>query len=995
MSDKMTPIPFSSLMNWILDEKKSHGSVFGIRRPFIAEEGKQLEIFGEKLETPFGPAAGPHTQLAQNIIAAYYAGSRFFELKTVQIMDGEELSKCVPKPCITAGDECYNCEWSTELTVPDAYGEYIKAWIALKLISKEWGLGDPDGFIFNMSVGYDYAGITSPKIDNFIEGLKDAAKTDIWQECIAWAKGNLNLFSHIDADYIDSINPHVCTSITLSTLHGCPPAEIERIAAYLLDQKKLNTFVKCNPTILGYSSARKILDDLGFDYIVFDEHHFKEDLQYADAVPMFHRLSALAEKNDLAFGLKLSNTFPVDVTRGELPSQEMYMSGRSLYPLTIEMAKRISTEFGGKMRLSFSGGTDINNIAELFDTGIWPITMATTVLKPGGYQRMLQIAQALLKSEYKPFDGVSVGKVSYLASRSKNDAHNTKPIKPIPNRKLESKVPVTSCFTAPCKHGCPIHQDIPEYIELVGKGLYTEALKVILEKNPLPFITGTICNHHCMEKCTRNFYDESVHIRDAKLVAANNGFDELIESLAPGNAKSDVKVAVIGGGPAGMAASYFLAREGASVTLYEKREKLGGIVRYVIPAFRICDCAIDKDEMIIRSMGVDVKTGTPAPKIAELKKAGFTHVIIAIGAWKHGTVALEEGSGMNVLDFLEGFKSGTLKDLGSDIVVIGGGNTAMDAARVAKRIDGVKHSYLVYRRNRRYMPADEEELALALEDGVEFKELLAPKSLKDGVLICEEMKLGDPDASGRRSPVPTGKTVEVPCSTLVFATGEKIESDIFNESGINLTEKGLPAVDDLLQTNVDGVYVIGDSYQGPSTVVKAIANARKVADAILGGYEYTIPECAIPCSEKCLSKTGVLKPFDSGYKESERCLACSTICECCVQVCPNRANIALDVKGLDMPQIIHVDRMCNECGNCYIFCPYDSRPYKEKLTLFSTKEEFEASDNPGFYRVKDKTFLVRLEGAVSEVDLNGDVNIDKDIEKILFAVVNDYSYLLD
>ena len=461
MSDQMTPIPFHALMQWILEEKKAHGTGFGVRRAFRPEEGKMLELFGEHLETPFGPAAGPHTQLAENLIAAYYAGSRFFELKTVQIMDGEELSKCVPKPCILAEDECYNCEWSTELTVPAALEEYVKAWFALKLLARAWKLGNPSGFIFNMSVGYDYAGITSPKIDAFIEGLKDASKLPIWNECRDWAKAHLAELPGVDEAYIDAISPKVCTSITLSTLHGCPPQEIERIAAYLIDTKKLNTFVKCNPTILGYGSARKILDDLGFDYVVFDEHHFNEDLQYRDAVPMFKRLLSKAQENGVTFGLKLSNTFPVEVTRGELPSGEMYMSGRSLYPLTIEMAKRISAEFDGQLRLSFSGGIDTFNIVELFDAGIWPITLATTLLKPGGYQRLTQMADQLKSEPYKPFDGVSVGKVAYLASRSKSDVRNEKPVKPIPERKLDKKVPLTSCFTAPCAHGCPIHQDIP------------------------------------------------------------------------------------------------------------------------------------------------------------------------------------------------------------------------------------------------------------------------------------------------------------------------------------------------------------------------------------------------------------------------------------------------------------------------------------------------------------------------------------------------------
>lgn len=995
MSDKMTPIPFPALMDWILTERAEHGSVFGVRRPFQAEKGKQLSIFGEKLDTPFGPAAGPHTQLAQNIIAAYYAGARFFELKTVQIMDGEELSKCVPKPCITAEDECYNCEWSTELKVEDAFSEYVKAWYAIKLLSREWGIGDPDGFIFNMSVGYDYAGITSPKIDNFIESLKDASKTEIWNECAAWARANTARFSHVDPAYLDGINPHVCRSITLSTLHGCPPKEIERIASYLIDTKKLHTFVKCNPTILGYRSARKILDDLGFDYIVFDEHHFNEDLQYKDAVPMFRRLLAKAAENGVTFGLKLSNTFPVDVTRNELPSTEMYMSGRSLYPLTIEMAKRISAEFAGTLRLSFSGGIDVNNIVQLFKSGIWPITLATTILKPGGYQRLEQMGRKLLKAEYKEFDGVSVGKVEYLANRSKSDSRNTKAIKPLPNRKLPSKVPLTTCFTAPCTHGCPIHQDIPEYVELVGKGLYKEALELILQKNPLPFMTGTICSHHCMDKCTRNFYEESVHIRDAKLVAAKNGFESVIKELKPAVPQSkDVKVAVIGGGPAGMAAAYFLGREGASVTLFERRERLGGIVRYIIPPFRIPDESIDKDAEIIRAMGVEIRTGTEAPDLKELKANGYNAVVYATGAWKRGDLRLESGTAINVLDFLEQFKNGTLPPLGEDIAIIGGGNTAMDAARTALRIPGVRHVRLVYRRTRRYMPADEEELTLALEEGVEFSELLAPKSLLNGMLVCDEMRLGDPDQSGRRSPVKTGKTIELPCSALISATGNLVDDDYFRAQDVSLTAKGRVAVDDLLQTSQDSVFVIGDANRGPATIVEAIADARTVADAIIGQYAYRIPADAEPTAEACLAKQGVLRPFDSGYKENERCLACSAVCECCVQVCPNRANIALDVKGLRMPQIIHIDRMCNECGNCYIFCPYDSRPYKEKLTLFSTEAEFDKSGNPGFYYLSGKKFKLRTDGAVRQIDLDQVTDIDPDIEKILFTVLEDYPYLL-
>ena len=183
MSELMTPIPFRELMTWITTEYRRDGAVFGVHKPYKAGM-KKLPIFGETIETPFGPAAGPNTQLAQNIIASYFAGARFFELKTVQKMDGAELSACVNRPCILAEDECYNCEWSTELYVQQAFEEYVKAWCACKIMAKAYGLGDPNAFVFNMSVGYDLAGIQGPKVDKFLTEMVDASQTPIFQECI-------------------------------------------------------------------------------------------------------------------------------------------------------------------------------------------------------------------------------------------------------------------------------------------------------------------------------------------------------------------------------------------------------------------------------------------------------------------------------------------------------------------------------------------------------------------------------------------------------------------------------------------------------------------------------------------------------------------------------------------------------------------------------------------------------------------------------------------
>ena len=982
MSELMTPIPFRELMTWITTEYRRDGAVFGVHKPYKAGV-KKLPIFGEAIETPFGPAAGPNTQLAQHIIAGYFAGARFFELKTVQKMDGADLAACINRPCILAEDECYNCEWSTELYVQQAFEEYVKAWCALKIMAKVYGLGDPNGFVFNMSVGYDLAGIQGEKIDTFLNGMVDASKTPIFQECIAVLKE----FFPGESDYIDTITPHVSGSVTVSTLHGCPPDEIERIASYLLEKKHLHTFVKCNPTILGYETARSILDSMGYDYIAFDDHHFKEDLQYSDAVPMFHRLQALADREGLEFGLKLSNTFPVDVKAGELPSEEMYMAGKSLFPLTTTMAAMMAKEFGGKLRLSYAGGADAFNIDKLFACGIWPITMATTELKPGGYQRFTQIGDKLDALDFKPFTGVDVVGIEALSLAARSDKYHVKAIKPLPRRKLYDKVPLLDCFTAPCKGGCPIHQDIPEYIELCRKGAYASALRLITEKNPLPFITGTICAHNCMTKCMRNYYDEPVNIRATKLVAAEKGYDAYMSKITPPAPVTDGrKVAVIGGGPTGMSAAYFVGRAGIPVTLFEKADRLGGIVRQVIPAFRISDEAIDKDVALMEKMGVEVKLNTEAPSVAELKAQGYTHIFFAVGAWKAGRLDIP-GNVVPVIGWLRDMKAGKDVSLGH-VAVVGGGNTAMDAARAALRA-GAKSSTLVYRRTKKYMPADAEELEMAIADGVEFLELVAPVEQKDGKLICEKMKLGDPDDKGRRKPVPTGEMVEIPCDTVVSAVGEKVESEVFTRNGITVDEKGIPA----FKTNLEGVYAGGDAMRGPATVVEGIADAQYFANAVIGeAHKFAIPAKAVATREEAVAKKGVL--CESAKCEGNRCLTCNVVCQVCADVCPNRANVVIELPD-GRQQILHVDRMCNECGNCAVFCPYDSAPYREKFTLFLTREGFDESvNNQGFLPLGGKKVLVRLDSKVFEADLDAKNDLPADIEVFIWTVLTKYAYLM-
>lgn len=996
MSEVMTPMSFEQLVEWVLQEKKKRGTVFGQHHAYRADGTHNRTMFGRTLETPIGPAAGPHTQMTQNIVAAYYAGSRFFELKTVQIMDGEELAACINRPCIKADDEGYNCEWSTELTVPQAMEEYIKAWFLLKVIAKEFGLGDMNGFQFNVSVGYDLAGIQSPKVDTFLNSMKHAEDTEIFKNCKAYLLEHADWFEHVTTEDIEQIPPEICNSVTLSTLHGCPPQEIERIAMYLLTEKGFHTFVKCNPTLLGYEFARKTMDEMGYDYIQFGDFHFKDDLQYEDAVPMLTRLMNTAKERNLEFGVKITNTFPVDVKQNELPSEEMYMSGKSLYPLSISLAAKLAKEFDGRLRISYSGGADYYNIERIVDAGIWPVTVATTLLKPGGYQRLTQMAK-LLDKENAPFEKVNAESAGKLAEEAVKDPHHVKAMKPLPSRKMKKEVPLMDCFVAPCKEGCPIHQDITTYLQLVGEEKYEEAMEVITEKNPLPFITGTICAHNCMSKCTRNFYETPVHIREMKLKAAENGYEALLEKLPVPAVTKAGKAAVIGGGPAGMAAAYFLRKGGMEVTLFEAKESLGGVVRHVIPPFRISEDAIEKDAEILRKMQVDIHCNTKLESLEELKKQGYTKIVLAVGAPVQGSLKLESGMPKNALEFLAEFKQTDGKvSLGKHVVVIGGGNTAMDTARAAKRNAGVEHVYLIYRRTRRYMPADEEELVMALEDGVEFKELLSPVKLENGQLFCKVMQLSDYDVSGRRGVTETGETVWVPADTVIAAVGEKVPTDWYQANGLAVSEKGRLYVDEkTLKTSDDNVYAAGDGLYGPATVVEAIRDGRKVAEAIAG----EVLACdfdKLAEEEKVYAKRGVLKEEQKETKEAGRCLGCSTICENCVEVCPNRANIAIQVPGMEKHQIIHVDYLCNECGNCKSFCPYSSAPYLDKFTLFETEADMENSKNQGFAVLDQETrrCKVRFFGKTFIWEPEKPAALPDGLGRMIETVCRDYSYLI-
>ncbi len=984
MIDNLKPLPFPHWMKWILNEQKKSGSIFGVRDFYQANPFKTLDIFGEKMETPFGPASGPHTQYAQSIIAAYAAGCRFFELRTVC------PRKLNQDPEITAGSEGYNVEGAGNLTFEQSYAEYCKAWVAIKVLSVEYEMGGMDGFIFNMSAGYTYEDFTSSEMKEFFEKMRDATKSKIFGECLDFLRENIDMFENFTLEDIDDISPVISSAVSVCTPLDIPLKELENIAKYLMVDLKLNIGIRINATLLGYEYCRNTLDSMGYYDIEINRDAVDRSAKYYDMIPLINKLMGLAGKENRLFGVKLTGSFPV-VSRGER-SKELKLSGKALFPLSVALAARISEDFDGRLRIGFSGGADANNVEDIFEAGVWPITMNTTILKPGGFNRFKQFSYTFNEWSYNDFYGTRTGLLRRMAERVRLNNHYTKPLKSDIQIRRKGRIPLNDCFIAPCVDGCPIGQDITGYLSLIDEEKYTAALKVIIRNNPLPFTTGSICTHECMDCCTRIYYEKSVKIREAKLIASQNGFDGVIDELHPClPVGRKLKIAVVGGGPAGMSAAFFLAREGHKVTVFCKEEKLGGLVRHTIPDFRIPGERMDKDAALLKKLNVEIKRETTIESLDELE--GYDKTILAIGAPVIKIMELPGIKTVSAIDFLKDYKKNRGKlPVKGNVIVVGGNNSTVDAARAAKRIKGVENVYIVYRRTRQYMQANDEELQTALSEGIELLELLSPFEYFGGHLKCYVNEMGERDEDGRRLPVNTAEVMSVPADYVIISVGVEVDRDFYARNGIDVNEKGFPVLNpETYETNRHNVFVVGDAREGIDSVVDAIADSRKVSDAILKEFKDMVAEdssggypavgygstsyhnlrrieerrsAGRRSSDNRLSglyaRKGILR--EPHYRnDGSRCLDCAKLCENCVDVCPNRANVEIKVPGNPVPQVIHIDRLCNECGNCDTFCPYEGAPYKEKFTLYDTLDDFYAGSNEGLVFTHDgSAFTIRL-----------------------------------
>ncbi|MFH1197003.1 MAG: putative selenate reductase subunit YgfK [bacterium] len=1025
MSHKMKPLSLYTLFNWINSEYQIHRSIFGIKEFnfFRSSNLPAFKIFENYIDTPFGPAAGPHTQLAQNIIASYLCGGRFIELKTVQIMDRLEI----PKPCIDAQDEGYNVEWSQELKLEQSLEEYIKAYLLIHFIKNRFNLSNStdDGFIFNMSVGYDLKGIQSERMDNFIEALKGNREKEMFarlqNELLELIESGDDK-TYIRKKYLDAlknISKHISNSVTLSTMHGCPSNEIESITRYLIKEKGLNTFIKLNPTLLGYDTVKSILQKTGFSSIEVKEESFEKDLQFRDAINLINSLKIFAGLHNKFFGIKLSNTLGIVNHKKALAGDEMYMSGRALFPITTRLAYEVARELNGEINISFSGGANQLNARQIFECGIMPITFATDLLKPGGYNRLAQSCNSLDDIADTSIEkNIKIEKLKTLAESSLQTEYFKKESRKAKSIKISKSLPQFDCFIAPCKEACPIHQDVSEYIRLIDESKFVEALELIQDKNPLPHITGYICDHQCMFHCTRLDYDEAVKIRDLKLVATSKGFDQYLSMQnifsIPNNG---IRVAVIGAGPSGLSLAYFLSRAGFDVTVFEKNNRSGGIVQNVLPKFRLPQEAIDKDIKLLERYGIRFIFGvTNYFSVKNLRHEGFKYIYIAIGAEISSDLIIAGSNAriFNAIEFLRDFHDETGIKPGRVVAVIGGGNSAMDSARAAKRCNGVEKVFLIYRRTKEFMPADLEEFDAAIKDGVIFKELLSPVEFEGNILKCQNMQLGDFDSSGRRSFYTVENSFEYfEINTVIAAIGEHVDYGLLDQNKFELDKKKEIISDPLTnETNIQNVFIGGDALHGPATVVKAIADARKTADAILRKENILPMEVnlsALPPKKEIIEAAERKKGLMSvNFDQSDsQCLSCNFVCNKCVDVCPNRANVEIKIDNSlfkNRNQILHIDQLCNECGNCETFCPYGGAPYTDKITYFQNEITLSESSNNGFCFLSNNgvfdKILIRMNGKTQEMDLSHASSLENvgDSMQQLFImirnIVDGYKFLI-
>lgn len=648
-------------------------------------------------------------------------------------------------------------------------------------------------------------------------------------------------------------------------------------------------------------------------------------------------------------------TLKVDIynRRPAMGSSDGYgwMSGGAMRPIAMkinsEIARNAIADGVKDLNLYGIGGvTNAEDLVEYLMVGCKAVGVCSIAIIKGieYYTKLCKDLSVLLKQ--LGFNSLTEAVGTALPNFPAPGAKENKPTKGERETDVESDVKYQFKYDvdyAPCQAACPAGVDAPLYIDQVRRGDYLGAYMTVSHHNPLVAICGRVCDHPCEAACRRGFVDDPIAIRLLKRSAADETYrvcgDELpIPELEELNGRS---VAIVGAGPAGLSAAYYLAKTGYDVRVFEAQPIAGGMLAVGIPDYRLPKDAMNREILRIQGMGVDIRTGVRIGTDVTLEqlKSEYDAVLVAVGAHGDPEVKLPGAESANVISGVSFLRNVNLQLAGGmhgrKVVVVGGGNVAIDAARSALRLSADEVT-VVYRRDEDAMPAYPEEVAHAREEGIRFTFLAAPSKVESGKFYYSPMKLGERDASGRRSPVATGDAdVAIDADVVIMATGQTIDADFLPEILDESTGK----------TKEAGVYVAGDCAYGPASVIKAVASGREAAAAIdfeLGGSGDVMGELiadrmhfidlnddvqgriegwVIDVEERVPGFNEVEIGFlaDEDRKEASRCMHCGCInCMRCVEAC------SYDARQLDYP-IMTVDRdLCRNCGACISACPTGS-----------------------------------------------------------------------
>ncbi|HZK08955.1 MAG TPA: FAD-dependent oxidoreductase [Bacteroidales bacterium] len=1050
----MNPATLGQLLGIILNDLNTNNEVFDIPGKLFYKHWHNHVLYskkyGQELHNPIGLTSGPHTQLAQNIVSGWLCGARYIELKTVTPAPATGIIK----PSISIYEGAHHCETTIELDVEQAYDQFLNAWIIIHILNHKLFTRKKHvnaiGTIFNMSLGNTLADIRSEKMQWFVDKMIDCSveKTEKLQSIKS---------IYPDIDQI-SIPDQISNSFTVNTSKDCSAREIEYICKLLMVDKKLHPVIKFSPTLLGYRSVRAIVSAEDALYVEIDEEHFEEDVQYGEAIDLIDAIKATAAEMKLELTIKICGGLLCRNVTTQIPeaASDVYLTGNALHPVAVNLAAKFQSRFEGSLNISFSGGADCYNVSQLLLNGFSTITVCTDLLKPGGYGRLAQYFQELSRTfanyqaknirEYilKSGSAYSVQETAlenlrnYAIRTLNNPAYKKTELTHL-SIKNQRPLFLYDCVHAPCVDACDTHPNIPGYCWFAANNDPEKAIKTLLTDNPLPSLTGMLASDPCRLKCTRINYDYPVLMKEIERFIAENTSGEALGAMpAPSNG---IKVAVIGGGVAGLSAAWFLTKYGFSVEIYEAAAEAGGMARNVAPDFRLDQAAVEKDIERIKAAGVKILNSArvDSERFERILESS-QYIFIATGASKPLMMGIQGEDSEGVVDgisFLQQIRANTLQLTGNHYAVVGSDDLAADAARAAQRLIDDKGSVTLISP----VPAEEMHIDQSIKDAL-ADENIEVIDATDTVRVIAR--------AGQVSGLELAEIYEddyaqsyiLEFDTVITCLGTEADIDFFDIYKLN-PRKGSNA------TRMKRVFAGGSLLDPSATTLQVIGDARRAAYEIVMDSGVVLPANLfrqtkdvdinklkvqksqrenpyyaeiVPVAERrgfeLITKT--LKP-PRAVKEAARCLQCDTICNVCVAVCPNRAMLGFEVADDDrlipavtfagekfkvayhhkIPirqrfQVLNIADWCNECGNCTTFCPTAGEPYRDKYRLYFNHQKFNTDNNPeallltgsGNYRV----LTLKKDGNLTTLTENWDALIFEDdncmavLDKVNFKI---------